>query len=96
MYSWGRKNNFIYNAQFHWLKYLTFVTEKSELSYRILKSKRISFLYQRIRGLSAEICDWLRKIEYFCQKDLQRLTWERELELFVQYFDWPLPVFIRF
>ena len=34
------------------------------------------------------------KVEYFCQKDLQRLTWQRELELFIQYFDWPLPVFI--
>ena len=32
------------------------------------------------------------KVEYFWQKNLQRLTWQRELELFIQYLDWPLPV----
>mgnify|MGYP001795690535 CR=1 FL=1 len=27
-------------------------------------------------------------------KRLAKLTWQRELEQFVQYFDWPLPIFI--
>ena len=30
-------------------------------------------------------------VESFCQKDLQRQIWQRELELFIQYFDWPKP-----